>query len=74
MARYRTTDFVSLPAPYAANTEVTYRGWPKQGLEPIDDEAKAISEFYQAHKTSGDLPPSPFVVRVSPENSGAAVL
>lgn len=61
MARYRTTDFVSLPAPYAANTDVTYRSWPRQALEPINDEAKKISEYYNAHKGSGDLPDSPFV-------------
>jgi hypothetical protein len=63
MPRYRTTASVFLPAPYAAGAEVSYRGWPLDhlALEPIDDEAKSIAEFYKAHKNGGELPASPFV-------------
>ncbi len=62
MASYRTTQFCSLPRIHGAGEMVMFRGWPKEelGLEPLDDEAKAIREFYVAHKNGGALPDGPF--------------
>lgn len=44
--------------------EVEYAGWPGSSLEPLDDVARRIKEFYEGARKRGKLlPPAPDVAQ-----------
>lgn len=64
MAKYRATEIVFIPGLREPGAEFEFRGWPRMaGLEPIDDDAKAITEYWKAnagYRDALDFQLSPF--------------
>lgn len=40
--------------------EVSYCGWPKNGLEPINDEARQVAAYYETHRDHPKLTSAPW--------------
>lgn len=60
--RYRTTKYTFVDgAPYYANSEVVFLGWPKAEfhLEPINEIAERIAAYHGKHRLEPFLPKSP---------------
>ena len=64
--RYRTTATVFVNGTqWGAGGEFSFRGWPKADmhLQPINEAAKKISDYYDRRKYEPSLPPSPVDAR-----------
>ena len=47
------------PDLHQVGAEVEYAGWPGSSLEPLDDTAKRVKDYFDAHRRNRKLPRMP---------------